>query len=120
MIRHLCFCATSLLVVHMLPDLRVYTDDVVRIGMLGLENTLIVFTSDNGPTDWPKYYQQPSSIPPGSTGPYFGRKWSLFEGRIRMPLKEVTLGECFKEAGYRTAFLGKWHLVPTEEFWPEH
>lgn len=38
----------------------------------------------------------------------------------RMPLEEVTLGESFKEAGYRTAFLGKWHLGPTEEFWPEH
>ncbi|MFH1964864.1 MAG: sulfatase [Acidobacteriota bacterium] len=36
-----------------------------------------------------------------------------------MPLSEVTLGEAFKSAGYRTAFLGKWHLGPTEEFWPE-
>jgi arylsulfatase A-like enzyme len=37
----------------------------------------------------------------------------------RMPLSEVTLGEAFREAGYRTAFLGKWHLGPNEEFWPE-
>lgn len=36
-----------------------------------------------------------------------------------MPLSEVTLGEAFREAGYKTAFLGKWHLGPTEEFWPE-
>ena len=49
------------------------------------------------------------------------------EGRFRpaplsdvMPLEEVTLGEALKGAGYRTAFLGKWHLGPTEEFWPEH
>ncbi len=55
------------------------------IKQLGLdEETLIVFTSDNGPTDWPRYYKQ-GVQPPGFTGPLFGRKWSLFEGGIRMP-----------------------------------
>ncbi len=38
----------------------------------------------------------------------------------RMDLEEVTLAEAFKEAGYATCFAGKWHLGPTEEFWPEH
>jgi arylsulfatase A-like enzyme len=38
----------------------------------------------------------------------------------RMPLSEVTLGEALKAGGYKTAFLGKWHLGPTEEFWPEN
>jgi arylsulfatase A-like enzyme len=57
-----------------------------EIDKLGLgENTLILFTSDNGPTDWPKYYRQAGGSPPGFTGPFFGRKWSLFEGGIRMP-----------------------------------
>ncbi|GAB5406098.1 MAG: sulfatase [Aureliella sp.] len=36
----------------------------------------------------------------------------------RMALSEVTLAEAFKENGYRTMFAGKWHLGPTEEFWP--
>jgi arylsulfatase A-like enzyme len=58
-------------------------DEIDRLG-LG-ENTLIVFTSDNGPTDWPKYYRDRGVTPPGFTGPFFGRKWSLFEGGIRMP-----------------------------------
>ena len=48
------------------------------------EDTLVLFTSDNGPTDWPRYYKQ-GHQPPGFTGPLFGRKWSLYEGGIRMP-----------------------------------
>ncbi len=47
-------------------------------------NTIVIFTSDNGPTDWKRYYDA-GIIPPGSSGPFFGRKWSLFKGGIRMP-----------------------------------
>ncbi|MPZ20202.1 MAG: sulfatase-like hydrolase/transferase [Luteitalea sp.] len=38
----------------------------------------------------------------------------------RMPLGEITLAEALRAVGYRTAFLGKWHLGPTEEYWPEN
>ncbi|MDR2170942.1 MAG: sulfatase [Planctomycetaceae bacterium] len=38
----------------------------------------------------------------------------------RLDLEETTLAEAFKEAGYKTAFVGKWHLGPTEKFWPEN
>lgn len=55
------------------------TIDELNLG----KKTLILFTSDNGPTDWPKKYL--TGPPAGSTGPYRGRKWSLFEGGIRMP-----------------------------------
>ncbi len=37
-----------------------------------------------------------------------------------MPLSEVTVAEALKEGGYSTFFAGKWHLGPTEEYWPEH
>ncbi|MFN4260305.1 MAG: sulfatase [Gemmataceae bacterium] len=37
-----------------------------------------------------------------------------------MPLEEVTLAEALKAGGYRTAFLGKWHLGETEKYWPEY
>ena len=37
-----------------------------------------------------------------------------------MALEEVTLAEALKTAGYKTFFAGKWHLGPTEEYWPEN
>ncbi len=36
----------------------------------------------------------------------------------RLDLKEVTIAEALKEAGYATYFAGKWHLGP-EGYWPE-
>lgn len=66
-------------------------DQMRRMGKL--DNTLVVFTSDNGPTDWERYYKR-NNYPdgydgklyaPGFTGLFFGRKWSLYEGGIRMP-----------------------------------
>ena len=48
------------------------------------------------------------------------------EGRFKpailndqMPLEEVTIAEALKAHGYATQFAGKWHLGPTEDFWPE-
>lgn len=37
-----------------------------------------------------------------------------------MPLSEVTLAEALKEHGYKTAFIGKWHLGKEEKYWPEN
>lgn len=58
-------------------------DEVHRLGLD--EETIILLTSDNGPTDWPHYYEK-GGTPPGSSGPFNGRKWSLYDGGIRMPL----------------------------------
>jgi N-sulfoglucosamine sulfohydrolase len=58
-------------------------DEVDRLGLA--EETIIILTGDNGPTDWPHYYRE-GMVPPGSSGPFRGRKWSLYEGGIREPL----------------------------------
>lgn len=51
---------------------------------LGLaKNTLVVFTSDNGPEDIHVLNAGHSGV--GSTGPFRGRKRSLYEGGIRLP-----------------------------------
>lgn len=57
-----------------------------------------------------------------ATNFFSGRRSGRFlpaELNDRMALEEETLAEAFHDAGYKTAFLGKWHLGPTEEFWPK-
>ena len=57
-----------------------------------------------------------------ATNFFSGRRAGRFQPaplHDRMPRQEVTLAESLREAGYRTAFLGKWHLGPSEEYWPK-
>ncbi|MHC4725947.1 MAG: sulfatase family protein [Planctomycetota bacterium] len=57
---------------------------IKKIDELGLaDNTLIAFSSDNGPEDLQIRNAVHSGI--GNTGPFRGRKRSLYEGGIRMP-----------------------------------
>lgn len=54
-------------------------------------------------------------------------RWSetnhkLREGRYlsNLPLEEFTVAEALRVAGYRTAFMGKWHLGTETYYYPEH
>ena len=60
-----------------------FLDSLQSIG--AMDNTIVVISSDNGPTDWPRYYKD-GGQPPSSQGRLRGRKWSLYEGGIREPL----------------------------------
>ena len=46
----------------------------------------------------------------------------LREGRYlsNLPLEEVTIAEAMRQAGYRTAFMGKWHLGTETYYYPQH
>ncbi len=57
-----------------------------------------------------------------ATNWFSGRRAERFRGATFnsfMPRAEITLAEALREAGYTTAFLGKWHLGPSEKFWPD-
>ena len=86
---------------------------VSAIDDMGLaKNTLIVVTSDNGPTAWPRYYEE-GYDPPGSTGGFRGRKWSLYEGGIRMPFIARWKGEIPAGRIDDSTVLGGVDLFPT-------
>lgn len=38
----------------------------------------------------------------------------------RLALSEMTIGEAFREAGYRTGYVGKWHLGKEDKVQPKH
>jgi len=59
---------------------------IERLEAMGeAQDTLIVLTSDNGPSPL-KRYMKDGATPPGSAGDLRGRKFSLYEGGIRQPL----------------------------------
>jgi len=41
------------------------------------------------------------------------------QSRRHLRPEERTIGEVFRDAGYRTGFIGKWHLGLNPEHWPE-
>lgn len=76
------------------------------------DNTLVVLLSDNGPTAWPRYYKE-GLEPPGSTGGLRGRKWSLYEGGIRVPMIARLPGRIPKARVDQITVVSSLDLFPT-------
>ncbi|MEZ6065995.1 MAG: sulfatase-like hydrolase/transferase [Planctomycetaceae bacterium] len=84
-----------------------------KLDELGIaDRTIVVLTSDNGPTAWPNYYSRGAN-PAGSTAGFRGRKWSLYEGGIRMPLIVRWPGHVPANEVNGTTIIGAVDLFPT-------
>lgn len=68
---------------------------------------------NTGVTDWIKGRKVDTGATPND-------RWIVPETEYDMKLSETTIAEALKDNGYKTAFLGKWHLGETEAFWPEN
>ena len=58
-----------------------------------------------------------------ATNFFTGNRQGKFRGaelHNRMPLDELTLASGLKTKGYKNFFAGKWHLGPTEEYFPQN
>ena len=104
------------------PDTFYETPNVDRLAREGMRFTSAYAAN---PVCSPTRYsimtgRYPSRV--GATNWFSGVREGRFrpaELTDRMPLAEDTLAEALKAGGYRTAFLGKWHLGPTADYWPE-
>ena len=58
-----------------------------------------------------------------ATNYFSGKRAGKFEPaplNDKMPLDEITIAQALKGKGYTTFFAGKWHLGPTEEYFPQN
>jgi N-acetylgalactosamine-6-sulfatase len=85
---------------------------IQKIDELGLGgNTIIAFSSDNGPEDINIVNASHSGV--GSTGPFRGRKRSLYEGGVRVPFIVKWEGHCPEGVVDDESIVGTVDLLPT-------
>jgi arylsulfatase A-like enzyme len=102
-------------------DISCYSQDAVQ-------TPNIDYLAENGVSCSDFYVPTPYCAPSRET--LLTGRFPLRHGLIRNPTpdagindigilpEEITLGEVFQEAGYKTKCIGKWHMGHTEEFFP--
>ncbi len=102
-------------------DISCYAKDAVQ-------TPNIDYLAENGVSCSDFYVPTPYCAPSRET--LLTGRFPLRHGLIRNPTpdagindigilpEEITLGEVFQEAGYKTKCIGKWHMGHTEEFFP--
>ena len=66
-----------------------------------------------GITDWIKGRKHHKGATPND-------RWIVPETAFELDLDETTIAEALKIKGYKTAYVGKWHLGEDEKYWPEN
>lgn len=66
-----------------------------------------------GITDWIKGRKHHKGATPKN-------RWIVPDTAFELDLDETTIAEALKIKGYKTAFVGKWHLGEDEKYWPEN
>jgi len=102
--------------------------DISCYGQKGYETPNIDYLAENGVSCSDFYVPTPYCAPSRET--LLTGRFPLRHGLIKNPTPdagindigilpgEITLGEVFQEAGYKTKCIGKWHMGHTEAFFP--
>jgi arylsulfatase A-like enzyme len=108
------------------PDQYYETPNITRLAGQGMQFTNAYASAANcAPTraalmSGQSYPRQPIyTVNSGARGEAEDRELVPAENETTLPLEKVTVAERLRDAGYATAFMGKWHLGAPSEAGPE-
>ncbi len=107
-------------ILFLVDDLGYY--DISCNGSKFYETPNIDKLSETGMSFTNAYASHPRCVPSRygiQTGKY-PAKSQVPGGRGSLKENDKTIGQAFRENGYKTFFAGKWHLGKTEDYWPQN